>query len=366
MGRLLSASTPADMKPLFNRSSTLAVITVFAASFSGVAAGQSSTVGHEATEEDLNDLMGWTRQIDRRDNTRFSWDYSLRGVHAAGTPRTGMLGAIGADLYHVFSSAAGDIGTLRLQGYALHADGLPMTPPFFDSAHDWEWTYRFFDFNYTRYASQGVNLRLGHFEVPYGLEQTQATNGTLRDYFSKTNLGIKADWGLSLNGENATHEYEFGLMRGSGNYYKDLDENYVFAGRVGTAREHNLAFGASFMSARLPAGGLAHRERLGIDVIWNAPIATVLGELNIGSDEDVDIASGLFEVNVTSPDERKLAYAQLLGTDADGDDKYWANIGVLNNLSEGITLSAQWQVDLDAIEGSDRSESLMLQLRYRF
>ena len=55
----------------------------------------------------------------------------------------------------------------------------------------------------------------------------------------------------------------------------------------------------------------------------------VLGELNVGSDEDVDITNGLFELNVTSPDERRLAYTQLLGTDTDGDDKYWANLGAL-------------------------------------
>lgn len=354
------------MKPLFKQSPTLMLIGLLAVSIGGLAGAQSSDSDAEVTDENLNDLLGWSRQIDRRDNTRFSWDYSLRSVHAAGTPRTGMLGAIGADIYHVFSSAAGNVGTLRLQGYALHADGLPMTPPFFDSAHDWEWTYRFFDFNYTRYASQGVNVRVGHFEVPYGLEQTQSTNGTLRDYFSKTNLGMKADWGFSLNGESSTHEYEFGLMRGSGNYYKDLEDNYIFAGRVGTAREENLAFGASFMSARLPANGFAQRERLGIDLVWAAPVATILGELNVGKDEDADITTGLFEVNVSSPDERKLAYAQLLGTDADGDDRHWANLGLLNNLSDGTTISAQWRVDLDAMEGGERSESFMLQLRYRF
>ncbi|MCH2106393.1 MAG: hypothetical protein MK291_07120, partial [Planctomycetes bacterium] len=163
-------------------------------------------------EDELSSLFAWSEVV--RNDVRFRWDLSTRGVHAAGVDRTGLMTAFGADIHKVFSSPAGDIGTLRLQGYALRADGLPMTPPLFDSAHDWEWTYRFFDFNYTRYSSQGVNLRVGHFEVPYGLEQTQSTNGTLRDYFSKTNLGIKADWGLSLNGASATHEYEVGLTRG--------------------------------------------------------------------------------------------------------------------------------------------------------
>ena len=316
---------------------------------------------------DVNEVHGLILlSEDVHNDVRFRWDLSTRSVHSAGVDRTGMLTAFGADIYKVFSSSTGDIGTLRLQGYALRADGLPMTPPFFDSAHDWEWTYRIFDFNYTRFASSGVNLRIGHFEVPFGLEQTQATNGTLRQYLSQTNLGVKADWGVSLNGQSATHEYEVGLTRGSGNRYEDLEENYVFAGRVGTSREDNLSFGASFMSARLPAGGLAHRERLGMDVVWSGPLATVLGELDVGSDEDVDITNALLEVNISSPDEHRLAYTQLLGTDADGDDKYWANLGALYNFGDDFTLSGQWQVDLDAKEGRERGEGFMLQLRCRF
>ena len=106
----------------------------------------------DPNEDEVNSLFAWSDAV--RNDVRFSWDLSTRSVHAAGVDRTGFLTAFGADIHKVFSSPAGDIGTLRLQGYALRADGLPMTPGFFDSAHDWEWTYRFFDFNYTRYASE--------------------------------------------------------------------------------------------------------------------------------------------------------------------------------------------------------------------
>jgi hypothetical protein len=283
------------------------------------------------------------------DDIRFSWDYSLRSVHAAGVERTGLLSAVGADLYYVIPSAdlRGDLGTLRLQGYALRADGLPATPGFFDDAHDWEWTYRIFDFNYTRFASKGVNIRMGHFEVPYGLEQTQATNGTLQQYMSGINLGMKVDWGVSLNGQLADYEYEVSLSRGSGRLYEDLDENYL-------------------MSGRLPAGGFARRERFGVDAVWTLPAATVLSELNFGKNGDTNVASGLLEVNVTNSDERELAYVQLIGTDTEGDDKYWATIGTRLYTGNGVTLSTQWKVDLDANEGMHPSEAFMVQLRYRF
>jgi hypothetical protein len=318
-------------------------------------------------EEGLTELMSVSDLTINSDDTRFSWDYTLRSVHAAGVERTGLLSAVGADLFHVFpSSSGGDLGTLRLQGYALRADGLPATPGFFDDTHDWEWTYRIFDFNYTRFARDGVNIRLGHYQLPYGLEQTQSTYGTLRDYLSMSNMGIKADWGVTLNGQLTDYEYEVSLSRGSGRLYEDLDENYIVAGRIGTPREENFALGASFMSGRLPKGGFAHRERIGVDAIWTLPAVTVLSELNFGKNGETDVASGLLEVNCTSAAETELAYVQLFGTDTEGDDKYWATVGALHHVGNGVTLSTQWKVDLDANDGKEPSEAFMLQLRYRF
>ena len=50
----------------------------------------------------------------------------------------------------------------------------------------------------------------------------------------------------------------------------------------------------------------------------------------------------------------------------EGDDKYWATVGVLHHVGNGVTLSAQRKVDLDANDGEEPSEAFMLQLRYRF
>ena len=317
--------------------------------------------------ESAGDPAGWLEPDFRENDTRHRLDLSVRSVHKAGVERTGLLSAVGLDIHHVYSSSTGpDLGTLRLQGYALRADGLPMTPGFFEDTHDWEWTYRIFDFNYTRLSAKGVNFRIGHYQVPYGLEQTQSTYGTLRDYLSMTNMGIKADWGVTMNGQLPDYEYELSLSRGSGQAYKDLEENYLFAGRIGTPREDNLCVGASFMSGRLPNGGFMHRERVGVDAIWTLPIVTVLSEINFGKNAETDVASGMLEVNCTSSNEQELAYVQVLGSDTDGDDKYWATLGSLHHLGEGVSLSAQWKVDLDAFDGKERSEAFMLQLRYRF
>ena len=130
--------------------------------------------------------------------------------------------------------------------------------------------------------------------------------------------------------------------------------------------EENFAIGASFMSSRLPSDGLTRRERVGLDAIWTLPAVTLLAELNLGKNDTLDAASGLLEVNCSTPDDGGTAFLQLLGTETDGDDKYWANLGAAKHLGAGVMLSTQWQVDLDALNGSEPSERIMFQLRYRF
>lgn len=345
--------------------------------------GQEEQPDPSLEGESFDDSANWLNPDFRWNDTRFSWDLAVRGVHAddaAGVKQTGTLSAVGADLHYVFSSSSGpDIGTLRLQGYALRADGLPRTPALFEDSDDWAWTYRICDFNYTRFSGKGVNFRLGHYQIPYGLEQTKSTYGTLRDYLSRTNLGIKADWGVTLNGQLPDYEYEVSLSRGSGQTYKNLEDNYVLAGRIGTPREENLSVGASFMSGRLPdvsggfvdlgkpIGGFVKKERVGVDATWTLPIISVLSEINFGKNDNTDVASGMLEFNCSSSNENEIAYVQFFGSDdAVKGDKYWATLGGLLYLGGGVTWSAQLKVDLDAFEGMERSEAMMLQLRYRF
>ena len=93
---------------------------------------------------------------------------------------------------------------------------------------------------------------------------------------------------------------------------------------------------------------------------------TVLAEANVGKNDAVDLTNGMVEVNCTTPDEYGLAYAQLLGSDTEGDEKFWSTRGMQRYLGDGVVFSAQWSTDLDALEGTDRSEAFMFQLRYRF
>lgn len=156
------------------------------------------------------------------DNARWAFDLSARGMYNNRANEWYSAFFMGLDLHKVFSGPDGDWGTLVLQPYVMRLDS-PAQPAFFEDHHDWELVYRIFNFNYTGLAGGKFNVRVGHFEIPFGLEHVVNTNGTLHDYMHGPNIGIKADWGVSLNGELETFDYEFSLTRGTGNEWSSRD-----------------------------------------------------------------------------------------------------------------------------------------------
>ena len=134
-----------------------------------------------------------------RENLRWKFDVSGRGVFDD-TGYLKSLGFFGLDLHKVFTSGNRDVATLLFQPYMTRANDLVPTPPVFDGPDDWELIWRIANVNFKLLQDGALNLRVGHFELPYGLEQTINTNGTLRDYTHGGNFGLKADWGATVNG----------------------------------------------------------------------------------------------------------------------------------------------------------------------
>ncbi len=195
-------------------------------------------------------------------NLRLSLDLSSRVVDFDVADEVGKVNVVGIDLHKVFTSPSGDIGTLVLQGYMTSLDNQIKHPPFFADENDSRLVYRIFNFNYTALGARLPNLRVGHFEIPYGLEHTINTNGTLRDYTHGPNLGVKADWGFSLNKELPAFEYEVSVTSGGGQEVDQVKDSYVYAARVGTPRDDNLVLGIAVFDASL---GTVSKQRLGLD-----------------------------------------------------------------------------------------------------
>ncbi len=257
-------------------------------------------------------------------NLRLSLDLSSRVVDFDAADEVGKVNVVGIDLHKVFNSPSGDIGPLVLQGYMTSLDNQIKHPPFFKDENDSRLVYRIFNFNYTALGSRLPNLRVGHFEVPYGLEHTINTNGTLRDYTHGPNLGVKADGGFSLNKELPAFEYEVSVTSGGVQEVDQVKDSYVYAARVGTPRDDNLVLGIAVFDTSL---GTVSKQRLGLDSQYYLGPFAVFAQLDVGKNND-DIGIRL------------------------EPDRHW-------------DMSAQIKQELDTFTNTNEDTLISAQLRYR-
>ena len=338
------------------------------ASVGGVAAVfASSVLGQGAsTQWSQNPVADWFGG-----NTRFAFDLSYRGTLPSTTGKPIGLGAVGFDFHHVVSSATRDIGTVTAQGYLLRFDNAYMRPGFVEGQEDWDWTWRILTFNYTGLTSGWLNVKAGHIELPYGLEWTFDSNGTLRDYQLAPNLGLKADWGVGVNGVLPEFEYEVTVTRGLGMEIRDIGDCYAVCGRVGTPGHRQFVVGLSgFHGEVISPGPLVERTRVGVDVQQQLGAWTVLGELSVGDDNDDSRTQLLSELNWVNNDESVLVYLQ----DVNRWRKTAGSTESFNRLGLGIQyrpdshwdVSAEMRQDLDVFPGAERVFTMLAQVRYRF
>lgn len=309
------------------------------------------------------------------DNFRLTLDLSSRAIIPNGSESAGYLNAIGLDLHKVFSGDDRDWGTLVVQLYLTRIDDLQRRPFFFDGEDDWELVTRVTNFNFTGLSKGEFNIRVGHFEVPFGLEIPTYSNGTIRQLLNTKNLGLKADWGISFNGELDDFLYEISLTRGSGVHYISEGAPFAIAGRIGTGKNLDLftptpGWGLSFLYGDiLGPKGTTERFRIGIDGrAYYGPFG-IMGELSAGEDEGQSVAAGLAELNWQNPEETLVAYLQTRSLFF--DDKNWEKeIG----LATGVRLvpDSHWalsgQVERELVTRGDQSPLTLftLQVRYRF
>jgi len=298
-------------------------------------------------------------------NLRWTLDFSSLAVFNDNDSFTQNM--IGLDIHKVFSNENGDIGTLVFQPYWVNFDNKQSTPYFFDGK-DTELTWRIANFNLTTLSKGGFNIRLGHFEVPFGLEQNIDTNGTTRQY-SFADRGIKADWGTSINGVLPSFDYELAVMRGSGNDYTTRDDPYIVAGRIGTPSHQNLVIGLSFFKGEiLDASGTTKRERIGLDMAWYRCNWELLFEVSAGNNEETQVANALAEVSWRNLDESFHSYLQIrhFQTEANDDEKGSAlNLGLNFNITNRFIISSEWNKPIDQFGSQSEHSTFILQARYR-
>jgi len=311
------------------------------------------TVGPDGRWSFLTDNLRWAVDLAGRVNTTENSGYTNQEF-------------FGIDLHKVVSTKKRDLGTLLIQFYGKY-DSSP-------NKTKWAYQTRLAYFNYHVTKRRGVNVKLGHFFIPYGLNIPSRTPGTLRQFDTGPNLGHKIDWGTSLNGVASHFEYEIALTRGSGFEYESQDSPYIASGRVGTPNHLPLAMGVSgFYGKVLKNGKTTERSRLGVDWRWTGGVIDVLGEISIGRDSHTkDIVNGFIDLSWRSPAETLLLYTQgniMMKRDSSApsnvpwDKVSYLTVGSQLALATHYWISADYRHELTSTNKPDR---IRIQLRYRF
>ena len=336
-----------------------------------------------------SETTDYLNRLRDRYDMRLAVDVSYRGIYSDVRDEWAGVGALGLDLFKVFGGKRGDQGTLIFQPYLTRIDNLAAHAPFFEDNHDWELVFRIANFNYTGLAHGRLNFRIGHFEIPYGLEHVINTNGTLRDFIHGRNLGVKADWGIGINGDLKGSEYEVTLSRGTGNEYTNRDDPFVVAGRLGSDRDEPIAVGMSAFHGEVlnpgavgiwrsgfdgitPApdvGKIIRRTRFGADVRIQGNYLDYLLEGSYGRDYDQEVIAMLGEIDWRSPSERNLLYLQaksfLQEFDTGWVDDVSLAVGARHTPDEPSSFSVQLVQGLSNFANSERDTVIIAQFRYR-
>jgi len=310
-----------------------------------------------------------------KDNLRFTVDVANRSLFLTETGDYANLAFLGIDLHKVFTANDGDIGTLILQPFLIRTDNLQVFPgSLYDDPHDWVIDWRISNFNYKPFGRGKPKIRIGSFELPFGLEQNINTNGTIRDYTHFQNFGIKTDWGVTLNGGVNDVEYEVAVTRGSGNRYRRRGDPFLLVGRVGTAQDQPVILGISGLHGETVNfdgnSGTTRRSRLGVDMTFGGERMVYMAEATAGFQDDARVFSGLIEFDKFNHDESVMLYNQFFIRGL-GETDVWEyevrnSIGARWQVDSHWALSTQVSHFFDSIGNDGDGTDVAFQARYRF
>ncbi|HEW79346.1 MAG TPA: hypothetical protein ENH34_05210 [Phycisphaerales bacterium] len=335
-----------------------------------------------------------------RENLIFKREIIIGGSYSDEKNEMAGKNSIGFEVLKKFSNKKGDWASFLLQMRFVRYDRqsmlmnkTKMQPAHIDGAHDWELELHDVYFKYSGPFKGRLNFRIGHFDVPYGLEQNVDTHSTLVQLMSMRNIGFKKDWGISAGGQLLEMDYEFAFTRGTGAEYIERGENYLVSGRVGTPADRNFCIGISglygqvidamavmrgkkmgmpatwFGSTTKLADDIIRRWRVGLDSIYLFGPYTFKGEVSYGEDVNQEIINAVFETDYLFPgmDGRLEAIAQVQAayqdiTASGSNNDTFLVLGLNYRLSREVTVQTMYRHDLQRLKDTENDNVIGLQL----
>lgn len=311
---------------------------------------------------------------DFSDNLRLSIDSSARLISNNTVNNTSRIYAFGLDSHKVFTSPSGDIGYAVGQLYFTKLSNQTPTPFMFDSKNDSKFIVRDTHINYTALPNGLPNIRLGHFTLPFGLEESIDTSGRLLDYNHNKNLGTKQDWGLDLNKVHSHLEYSISYTLGGKDEVKTINDSFALSGRIGALSHLDFVYGFSIFSGKIDN---IKRKKVAFDAQYYWGTFGVLGEVVLGKNSDSNNEKssqwlkekyGLIEINKTSINSQLKLYGQFVFRNKEGKEntQKLVNIGLRYQFEQGLELSVSGLKQANTPESGKKQDLIRLQLRYRY
>jgi hypothetical protein len=300
------------------------------------------------------------------DNSRLSLDLTSRSSYWQKESQFVQQEFLGLDYYQVLSIDNTELGQLTLQPFLYRIDNGYRTAAIYDDDHDWEFVVRTATLNYNAWGLDKPYIKVGHFEIPFGVEFSKDTFGDLHQYGQGMKMGMKMDWGIALGQELNEYKYEISATRGSGMKYRDEGDPFAYAGRISTLNDSQWALGTSlFYGEIIDKDTTSERSAIAIDFEYFYNTHGVIFEIYTGQQNEKDIWGSLVEFNSQSQDESKEVYLQHFYKKMGSQTAYSALVaGISYRLSKELTISNQIKKELESI---NTQETLFeLQLRYRF
>lgn len=319
----------------------------------------------------------WIHAWESNSNLRWSLDASSRTQYiTSGKNQLGFQNTLGIDTQQVLTGLDRNLVTFTIQAYMTRADELRRRPPYFDSETDWKLLPKVNTANIHVRGDGRLNFLVGHPELPYGLEPSISTNGTLRQLLTGRNLGLKTDWGIGVNGTLSRASYAMTLTRGTGIDYYHRQDPWALTGRVGSILDSEEffgqpGFGVSWLAGeiRTPQRNIVERYRVGIDGQWYRGLFGLLTEVSVGQDDSDPIMNSFLELNAISRNATKAAYLQSRWLRKEPDDGWqdaWTwTIGVRLTPNPRWTWSFQFDHEAEVFGDRSRDNVLNFQIRRR-
>lgn len=315
--------------------------------------------------------------------------------------------AVGFEVLKKFSHKRGDWGSVLVQlrivrydNYYMYMNNTRMSFNHIDGMHDWELEFHDAYFQFRGPLRRKINVKIGHFDVPYGLEQHVDTHTTLVQLMAGRNIGFKKDWGISLAGQFPRFGYELAFTRGSGFEYREHGKNFLISARVGTPVDQNFMIGISglygkpidamgvmrgrkdalagepptwFDRNHKPGDDIIKRWRTGLDSIYIYGPYTFKGEVSYGADVNQEVINAIFEARYLFPgmDERLEATVQIQSSYQDisgsgGDNDSFMLLGLSYRITKEVTLQSAYRHDLERLQNTNDENVVAIQAYCNF